>query len=521
MDLYFPFNFTALTLILSLVFLFITKWKKSQTPSKLRKLPPGPKQLPIIGHLHLLSLLPHRDFKELAKKYGPLMHLKLGENSAIVISSPEIAKEALRTQDPTFAARSGTMSTEILWYDHTDMAFSPYNDYWRQMRKICVLELLSSKQVKSFASIRSDEVLKLIKSIKSSAGKPINLTEKIFSSTSSIIARAAFGKICKDKDTLVKLFQQGVSLAAGFELADLFPSSKILRLFSSSKVKLWAMRGKLDAILDEIIDEHKENLARMSKDDKGLDQGASTRRGNGEAGNEDLVDVFLRVKESGELDIPINYDNIKAVLSDMFSAGTDTSSSTIDWTMAELIRNPDVMEKAQAEVREIFKGRQVIEETDLQKLKYLKLVIKETLRMHTPVPLLPRASRKDCEINGYFIPANAKVFVNAWEMCRDPKYWTNPESFAPERFENNGMDFMGNHFEYLPFGSGRRMCPGMTFGIAGVELPLAQLLYNFDWNLPEGIHRDNLDMTENSGITASRKEDLFVVATPMIHDFSY
>ncbi|KAL2525430.1 Cytochrome [Abeliophyllum distichum] len=235
-----------------------------------------------------------------------------------------------------------------------------------------------------------------------------------------------------------------------------------------------------------------------------------------------LLNVIISLKpEVVNSSIPINYENIKAVLSDMFSAGTDTSSSTIDWAMAELIRNPDVMARAQAEVREIFKGRQVIEETDLQKLKYLKLVIKETLRMHTPVPLLPRASRKDCEINGYFIPANAKVFVNAWEMCRDPKYWTNPESFVPERFENNGMDFTGNHFEYLPFGSGRRMYPGMTFGIAGVELPLAQLLYNFDWNLLEGIHRDNLDMTENSGITASRKEDLFVVATPMIHDFSY
>ncbi|CAA2983193.1 premnaspirodiene oxygenase-like [Olea europaea subsp. europaea] len=514
MDLTFLFSYSTSALFISLIVLLFTKWKKSKADTKLRKLPPGPKQLPIIGHLHLVSLLPHRDFKELAKKYGPIMHLKLGETSAIVISSPEIAKEVLRNQDPTFAARSGTLSTEILWYNHTDMAFSPYNDYWRQMRKICVLELLSSKQVRSFASIRSDEVLKLVKSIKSSAGKPINLTEKIFSSTSSITARAAFGKICKDKDTLVKLFQEGVSLAAGFELADLFPSSKILRLFSSTKVKLWAMRRKLDVILDEIIDEHKENLGRMSKDNESFGQAEQTRRGNGEFGNEDLVDVFLRVKESGELSIPINYDNIKAVISDMFSAGTDTSSSTTDWAMAELMRNPRVMEKAQSEVREIFKGREIIDDTDLQKLRYLKMVIKETLRMHTAVPLLPRASTKDSEVNGYFIPANAKVFVNAWEMSRDPKYWTNPESFEPERFENNGLDYAGNDFEYLPFGSGRRMCPGMTFGIAGVELPLAQLLYNFDWKLPEGISPDSLDMTENSGITASRKEDLNVIATP-------
>ncbi|XP_022869236.1 premnaspirodiene oxygenase-like [Olea europaea var. sylvestris] len=515
MDLHIPFNFTTSAIFLSLVFLFITKWKKSQTPSKLRKLPPGPKQLPIIGHLHLLSLLPHRDFKELAKKHGPIMHLKLGETSAIVISSSEIAKEALKTQDPTFAARSGTMSSEIMWYNNTDIAFSPYNDYWKQMRKICMLEFLSSKQVRSFASIRSDEVLKLIKSIESSAGKHINFTEKIFLTTSSISARAAFGKICKDKDIMVKLFQESVSLAAGFELADLFPSFKILRLFSSNNVKLWAMRRKLDTILDEIIDEHKENLVRMSQDNEGLDQAELTRRGNGEFGNEDLVDVFLRVKESGELDVPINYDNMKAIFSDVFAAGTNSSSSTVDWAMVELIKNPRVMAKAQAEVREIYKGRKIIDDSDLQKLKYLKMVIKETLRMHTLVPLVPRASRKDSEINGYFIPANAKVLVNAWEMCRDPKYWTNPESFEPERFENNGMDFTGNsHFEYIPFGSGSRMCPGSTFAIAGVELLLAQLLCNFNWKLPEGIDADNLDMTENSGITASRKENLYVIATP-------
>ncbi|CAA3024039.1 premnaspirodiene oxygenase-like [Olea europaea subsp. europaea] len=389
------------------------------------------------------------------------MHLKLGETSAIVISSPEIAKEVLGTQDPTFAERSGNMSSKIVWYNHTDIAFSPYNDYWRQMRKICMLEFLSSN--------RLDRLLPL---------EPM---------------RAAFGKICKDKDTMVKLFQEGVILAAGFELADLFPSFKLLRLFSSNKVKLWAMRRKLDPILDEIIDEHKANLVRMKKDNEVLDQAESIRRGNGELGNEDLVDVFLR---------------------DIFSAGTNPPSSTIDWAMVELIRNPRVMAKAQAEVREIFEGLEIIDDTDLQRLKYLKMVMKENLRMHTLVPLVPRASRKDSEINGYFIPANAKVLVNAWEMCRDPKYWTNPESFKPERFENNGMDFTGNgHFEYTPFGSGSRMCPGTTFAIAGVELILAQLLYNFNWKLPEGINADNLDKTEKSGITASRKENLYVIAT--------
>ncbi|XP_022869240.1 premnaspirodiene oxygenase-like [Olea europaea var. sylvestris] len=386
------------------------------------------------------------------------------------------------------------------------------------MRRICILELLSAKQVKSFGSIRNDEVLNLVKSIRSSAGKPINLTEKIISTMSATTCRAAFGKVCKDKETLIKIMRKALALSGGFDLADLFPSLKMLKTLSWNKLKLLAMRRKLDEILDGIIGEHRENLVKMSNGNGELDQtGDSKRKGNGEFGNEDLVDVFLRIKESGELQFPIDNDKIKAVISEMFSAGTESSSSTINWTMAELMRNPRVMAKAQAEVRETFNRQKT---TDTQNLKYLKLVIKETLRLHSPLPLIPRASREDCEVNGYFIPANAKVFVNTWEIGRDPKYWTNPESFQPERFENNPIDLTGNNFEYLPFGSGRRICPGLTFGLTGVELPLAQLLYNFDWKLPEGISPDNLNMIENSGMTASRKEDLYLFADPFTNDLS-
>lgn len=196
----------------------------------------------------------------------------------------------------------------------------------------------------------------------------------------------------------------------------------------------------------------------------------------------------------------------------MFSAGTETSSTTLDWTMAELMRNPKVMAKAQAEVRQ--GGAAFLGEDDLHKLKYLKLVIKEALRLHPPVPLLPRASREACKINGYTIPAGMKVMVNMWAMHRDPRFWKHPEMFEPERFQDETVDFTGGDFRYLPFGSGRRMCPGMMFGLATVELALAHLLYNFDWKLPEGVGPEDLDMIENIGLTSSRKHNLLVVATP-------
>ena len=172
-------------------------------------------------------------------------------------------------------------------------------------------------------------------------------------------------------------------------------------------------------------------------------------------------------------------------MQDMFIGGTDTSSTIMEWAMSEMMRNPRVMEKAQAELRQVLKGKEVIHESDIQGLIYLKMVIKETLRLHPPVALLvPRECREQCKINGYDIPIKTKVIVNAWAIGRDPEYWDDAQIFLPERFENSSIDILGHDYEYIPFGAGRRMCPGIAFGLANVELPLAQLLYHFDWKLP-------------------------------------
>jgi cytochrome P450 len=420
------------------------------------------------------------------------MHLQLGQVSAVVISSRQAAKEALKNQDPACAGRPESIGSKIMWYDYSDIVFSPYNEYWRQMRKICILELLSTKNVKSFGSIRQDEVCRLIRSVRSSSGAPVDLTDRIFAFTSSFTCRAAFGKVMRDRDTLIALLKKAVTMAGGFELADLFPSFKLLHVLSWNRYKLLSMRRRMDAILDVFLEEHK--LKR-----------------SGEYGGEDIVDVLLRMQRNEELQFPITNDNIKAVIFDMFSAGTETSSTVLDWAMAELMRNPRVMAKVQAEIRESFKGKTSIEESDVQALKYLKLVIKETFRLHPPIPLLPRACRDECVVDGYTIPLKSKVMVNIWSMGRDPEYWPEPETFKPERFENSSVDFLGNHFEFIPFGAGRRICPGMNFGLANVELPLAQLMYHFDWKMPEGMSPDDIDMSETEGVATPRKNHLFLV----------
>ena len=187
----------------------------------------------------------------------------------------------------------------------------------------------------------------------------------------------------------------------------------------------------------------------------------------------------------------------------------------MDWALVELIKNPRILKEAQREVREVFDEEGKVDETGLTKLKYLKLVIKEVLRMHPPAPLLlPRECGQKCEIQGYEIPMNTKVIVNAWAIGRDAKYWNDPETFYPERFVDSSVDFKGVDFEYIPFGAGRRMCPGINFGLANVELPLAMLLYHFDWELPSGMKNEDLDMTETFGITQRRKEDLYLILKP-------
>ncbi|XP_058772763.1 cytochrome P450 71D8-like [Vicia villosa] len=471
---------------------------------KSNKLPPGPKKFPFIGNLHQLALskkLPHHALRDLAHKYGPLMHLQLGEISTIIVSSPKLAKEVMKTHDVVFANRPKLLSPEIMVYGSKDIVFSPYGDFWRQMRKICVLELLSAKRVQSFSYIREDESIKLIQSIQSSTNSTINLTSRIFTMVSNVIARATFGDKSKDQDEFVELVKKVVELSSGLDIDDLFPSIKPLHMLTGMRSKLEKFHKRVDTIIGNIVRQHQEKRSK-GKEDNTI-----------EVEKENLVDVLLRVQQSGDLDVEITTNNIKAVIWDVFVAGTDTTATIIIWTMSELMKNPGARKKVQTELREAFKGKKTIHESDLQDLSYLKLVMKETLRLHPPSPLLvPRESSELTIIDGYEIPKNTKVIINAWAVARDPEYWNDAEMFIPERFDDSDVDFKGNNFEFIPFGAGRRICPGMSFGLASVMLPLALLLYHFNWELPNEMKHEDLDMTEHFGLAVGRKSELYLIS---------
>lgn len=170
------------------------------------------------------------------------------------------------------------------------------------------------------------------------------------------------------------------------------------------------------------------------------------------------------------------------------------------------------MEKVQVEVRGVvFEGRRNINEEDIQKLENLKAVTEESLRLHPPAALIPRESREKCEVGGFEISVEANIIINAW---RDPKYWNDADCFRPERFMGSSVDFKGTDFEFLPFGGGKRMCPGMTLALASIEPTLCQLLYHFNWKLPKEMKPEELDMSESAGIICKREDDLYVIATP-------
>ncbi|CAI0409982.1 unnamed protein product [Linum tenue] len=493
----FPAGFPeSLSTLLLPAFLLVVSIPFLLRRSRRQNLPPGPPTLPLIGNLHQLAgpTLPHRSITNLAQKYGPIMRLQLGQCLAVVISSPDAAKEVLRTKELSFPQRPEVLAVEIMSYDHSSLVFAPYGDYWRQLRKICVSELLSAKRVASFRPIREQISNDAVSNTIENGAVAINLSERIFLATNNVTSRSAFGMRCRDGGEFLSLLHQVIQVGGGFNLPDLFPSFRFLRHVTGIQAALERIHVGIDRILEDIVKQH-------------LGPGRVVD-GSGPGGREeDLLDVLIKMLYF------TNYVSVCTIDQDIFSAGSETSATTMEWAMAELMKNPRVMEKAQAELRRAFNRKTRIEESDLHNhdLSYLRSVVKETLRMHPPGPLLPRESVEACEVGGYHIPAKAKILINAYAIGRDPETWVDPDCFRPERFEGSVVDFRGTNFELIPFGGGRRICPGISFATANIDLALAQMLYHFDWKFPEGMTHEEMDMSEIFGITARKKHNLHLV----------
>ncbi|KAK9134848.1 hypothetical protein Syun_014178 [Stephania yunnanensis] len=491
--LWIPFAILLSTLLYTLI---VRKAKNKQGSS----LPPGPSRgLPILGHLLMLGEFPHRDLHHLSKQYGPIMHLRLGLIPTIVASSPQAAELFLKTHDLVFASRPFTQAAMYISYDQKGMSFSKYGAYWRNLRKVCTLELLSSLKIESFKGMRKEEVTLFVESLKEVARghSVVDLSTKVTTLSTDMACRMVLGKKYVEDEAgqrgLHAFVHEGMHLSALPNIADYVPYIGALDLQGLNK-RMKAVFKFFDDFFEKIIHDHVNERSELGD-------------------HRDFVDVMLSVMhQSKDTEFPIDASSIKAVMLDILVGSMDTTATAIEWIISEILKNPSVMREVQQELEQVVGLGRMVEESNIINLDYLEMVMKETFRLHPVAPLLiPHESMKDCTVNGFHIPRKSRVIVNTWAIGRDPNVWPDADKFLPERFRASKIDFRGRDFQLLPFGSGRRGCPGMQLGITVVKLVVAQLMHCFNWELPDGMLPEELNMDERFGLTSPRAKHLCVI----------
>nr|WET52772.1 cytochrome P450 76BK1 [Petraeovitex bambusetorum] len=479
-------DFFALVIVVSLISLAYYYARPRRYP---KKLPPGPYPFPIVGNMFQLGERPNRSITKLAKTYGPLMSLRFGSLLTVVVSSPEMAREVLQKYDHVFSSRFVADAWEAFDHHTISVAFLPVGDRWRRMRKVFREVMLSTPRLDGSQDVRQ----KMIKSLYdylhecSKSGKVMNIGEAAFITTINLTSVTMFsGEVVNfDVNATTKfkeIFMSLTSVSGKPNLSDYFPLLKPFDV-QGLRHKMEFHFGQLLGMFDGIINERLKEM----------------RRSPGSSKKNDMLDALLEFSEDKENELSMN--DVKHLLLDLFVAGSDTTSSTTEWAVTELLLHPDKLAKAKQELKTVVGEKRQVLETDIPNLPYLDAVIKETYRLHPVGPfLIPRRIEEDAEVNGCFIPKGTQIFVNVWSIHRDKKIWPNPEAFEPERFLSSNIDYKGQDFELLPFGSGRRVCPGIPLAHRMLHMMVGTFIHQFDWKFEPGVTREQVDITEKFGL---------------------
>lgn len=466
--------------------------------------PPGPRGLPLVGYLPFLGNDLHKKFTELAGVYGPIYKLRLGNKLCMVVSSPPLAKEIARDKDTIFADRDPPISSRVFSYGGNDIAWSSYGPQWRKMRKVLVREMLGNSLDASYA-LRKQEVKKAIREVYNKIGNPIDFGELAYVTSLNTVLRILLGGGTIQGEKWTNFVAQFRCHAAEMmvlhgkpNLSDLFP---VLARFDLQGIERQSKR--LAVTLDQFLESAIEQ--RLNEEKAHMDV------------REDFLQILLDLNRHEDAATSITMDQLKAMLMDIFVGGTDTTTTMIEWTMARLMQHQEVRQKIYQELQEVVGANNIVEEFHLPKLRYLDAVMKETFRLHPALPLLvPRFSGQSCTLGGYTVPKGTTVFLNVYAIHRDPNLWDNPLEFRPERFLNDDtstFDYSGNNFQYLPFGSGRRVCAGLRLAEKMLMYLQASLLHSFEWKLPVG---GVLELSDKYGIVIKKKKPLIVIPTPRL-----
>ncbi|KAL4587586.1 hypothetical protein LXL04_000458 [Taraxacum kok-saghyz] len=475
-------------------------------------LPPGPFGFPILGYLPFLGSNLHEKFTAMGHHYGPIFSLRLGTKLHVVVNSMELAKVVARDQDKTLANRSPPLTAVISSYGVNNISWSNNNTHWRNMRKLLVSQLMSTTNLNSSSSqtLRTNEVRKMVADVYSKLGQKIDINEIGFNAAFDVLTSMLWGGRKSGEGNfssyLVERFLEVefkiIELQGARNISDFLPMLSWLDLQGRQR-EMRTQMVYVNEILDQLIQGRiKANSCKIDEDDHQ---------------KKDFLQILLELKDQKYAPTSYTFDQIKALLMNIVTAATVTISIMVEWVMAEILHNAAVLKKIQEELTEVV-GMNIVEESHLSKLTYLDAAIKETLRLHPPLPLLVhRCPDEACEVGGYTIPKGTVVYLNVWAIHRDPKNWTNPLKFKPERFLNGNWDYNGNNFKFLPFGSGRRICPGINLGEKMLMYTVASLLHSFDWSLLEG---EELELSDEYGFLTKKRKPLVVIPSQKLSDAS-
>ncbi|KAL4649815.1 hypothetical protein ACB092_01G042100 [Castanea dentata] len=487
----YPFFTNSMASIFTIfMFIFFLIWisrRVQRTTTKQRSvLPEAGGASPLIGHLHQFgrSKPAHIALGNMAEKYGPIFTIWLGVHQTIIVSSWEIAKECFTTNDKAFANRPKGLALEILGYNYAGIGFSPYGPFWRQVRKMVTLEVLSYHRLETLKHNGCRTALNII---------------------CRMVVGQRFGKattkVENDRnDQCRKALRKFMDLSGEFVVSDAFPYLRWLDVGGSEKAMKKTAK-ELDDVTKEWLEEHKQwKISGRVKE------------------HQDFMDVMLSIVTDDDETSSYDVDTIvKATCLALILAASDTSTITLTWALSLLLNNPETLTKAQEEL-DIHIGRErQVKESDMKNLVYLQAILKETMRLYPAAPLLvPHESMEDCTLVGYHVPAGTRLIINLPKLHRDPNVWVDPNEFRPERFltTHKDVDVRGQNFELMPFGSGRRMCPGISFALQVTQLTLATLLHAFEISSPSN---EPVDMTEKGGLTNPKATPLEVYLTPRLH----
>ncbi|KAK7244996.1 hypothetical protein RIF29_39826 [Crotalaria pallida] len=497
----YPPLFLTLILVIPLL-LFLFRRRNKTSTSNRRRLPPGPPGWPIFGNMFQLGEMPHRTITSLRDKYGPVVWLQIGSINTMAVLSAKAATVLFKNHDHSFADRTITEIMRVHNYEKSSLALAPYGSYWRLIRRLVTIDMLVTKRINDTSSVRRKCVDDLHvwvtkEASKLKKGQGLHVAKFVFLMNFNLLgnlmlSRDLFNPESREASEFFTAMMGIMEWSGHPNVSDLFPWLRWLDP-QGLKKKMSRDMGKAIKIASRFVNERIE--------------------GKRENKSRDFLDVLLEFQSSGSDEARnITNKDLNIFILEIFLAGSETTSSTIEWALTELLCNRECLVKVKAELGEVVGSSRELEESDIENLPYLQGVVKETFRLHPPIPfLIPRRAIHDTEFMGYFIPKDTQVFVNTWAIGRDPDVWDEPLTFKPERFFGSKTEYKGQHYELIPFGAGRRMCAGVPLAHRVVHLVLGSLLHRFDWELDSHVTPSTMDMRERLGIAMRKLEPLLAV----------